>query len=78
MVINGDVEGLGAGAWIALGTLAGGAHAGLMKAAQLFNIQMKQLAGSGAFVTQDRRLGRVEGSQAVEAMTLEDTGKGSF
>jgi hypothetical protein len=78
VVINGDVEGLDAGAGIAMGAIAGGADAGLVKAAQLFNIQMKQLAGRGAFVTHDRRLGRIEGRQAVETMALEDAGKGSF
>ena len=78
VVVNGDVEGLGAGAWIAVGTLAGGADAGLVKAAQLFNIKMKEIAGRGAFVTHDRRLGRIEGSQALEAVALEDAGKGSF
>jgi hypothetical protein len=78
MIIDGDVEGLDAGAGIAMGAIAGGADAGLVKAAQLFNIQMKQLAGRGAFVTHDRRLGRIEGRQAVETMALEDAGKGSF
>jgi len=78
MIIDGDVKGLDAGAWIAMGTITGGANAGLMKAAKLFNIKMKQIAGRGAFVTQDRRLGRIEGSEAVEAVALEDAGKGSF
>ena len=78
MVIDGDVKGLGAGARIAMGTIAGGADAGVEKAAKLFNIKMKELAWSGAFVADHRRLGRIEGSQAVEAMTLEDAGKGSF
>ena len=50
----------------------------LEKAAKLFNIKMKEIAGGGAFVTQDRRLGRIEGGQAIEAMTSEDAGKGSF
>ena len=78
MVINGDVEGLDAGAWIALGTVAGGADAGLVKTAKLFNIKMKELAGRGAFVTNDGRLGRIERSQTIKAMALEDAGKGSF
>ena len=78
VVIDGDVQGLGAGAWIAMGTVTGGADAGLEKASKLFNIKMKELTRSGAFVTDDWGLGRVEGSQAVEAMTLEDAGKGSF
>ena len=78
MVVDGDVEGFDAGARIAMGTIASGADAGLKKTAKLFNIKMKQLAGGGAFITQDRRLGRIEGCQAVEAMALEDAGKGSF
>ncbi len=41
MVINGDMEGLDTGAWVAMGTIAGGADAGLEKAAKLFNIKMK-------------------------------------
>ena len=61
-----------------MGTVAGGADAGVKKAAKLFNIKMKQLAWGGAFVTDDRRLGRIEGRQAVEALTLENAGKGSF
>jgi hypothetical protein len=48
VIIDGDVEGLGAGAWIAVGTVAGGADAGLEEAAKLFNIKMKELTGSGA------------------------------
>ena|SRR5947207_1140554 len=78
VVIDGDVERLDAGAGITMRTIAGGADAGLMKAAQLFNIQMKEIPWGLAFVAHDGRLGRIEGSQAVETMTLEDTGKGSF
>jgi hypothetical protein len=78
MVIDGDVKGLGAGAGITMGTVAGGADAGLVKAAQLFNIKRKKLTGRGAFVTNDGRLGRIEGGEAVQAMALEDAGKGSF
>ena len=78
MIINGDVKGLDAGAWVAVGALTGGANARVEKAAQLFNIQMKELAWVSAFVADHRRLGRIECRQAVEAMALEDTGKGSF
>ena len=78
MVIDGDVEGLDPGAWIAVGTVTGGPDAGLEKAAKLFNIKMKEISGGIAFVTHDRRLGRVEGREAIEAMALEDAGKGSF
>ena len=78
VVIDGDRERLRAGTRIAMGTIAGGANAGLEKAAKLFNIKMKELTGSGAFVTDDRRLGRIEGSQSIKAMTFKDAGKGSF
>ena len=78
MVINGDVEGFSTGARITVGTIAGGANAGLMKTAKLFNIKMKELTWGGAFVTDDGRPGRIEGSQAIEAMASEDAGKGSF
>lgn len=78
MVINGDMEGLDAGAWIAMGTVACGADARMVKTAKLFNIKMKQLAWSGAFVAHDRRLGRIQSGEAIEAMTSEDAGKGSF
>jgi len=78
MVIDGDMEGFGAGAWVALGTVTGSANAGLMKAAKLFNIKMKELAWGGAFVTPNRRLGWIQRAQAIEAVALKDTGKGSF
>jgi hypothetical protein len=78
MIIDGDVKGLDACAWVAVGAVTGGANAGMEKAAKLFNIKMKELPWGSAFVTEDRRLGRIECRQAVEAVTLEDTGKGSF
>jgi hypothetical protein len=78
MVIDGDVEGLDPGAWIAVGTIAGGANAGLKKTAKLFNIKMKEFAWRGAFVTEDGRLRGIESGEAVEAVTLKDAGKGSF
>ena len=78
MVINGDVERLDARAWVAVGTVAGGADAGVVKAAKLFDIKMKELARSGAFVTDDWRLGWVESRETIEAVALEDAGEGSF
>ena len=78
MIIDGDVKGLDAGAGIAVGAVAGGANAGLVKAAKLFNIKMKEFAGSGAFVAQDRGFGGIEGCEAVEAMALEHAGQRGF
>ncbi len=40
MIIDGDVERLNARAGVAVGAVAGGADAGLMEAAKLFNIKM--------------------------------------
>lgn len=59
-------------------TIPGGAHAGLMKPAKLFNIKVKQLTGRGAFVADDGRFGWFQGTEAVESVTLEDAGKGGF
>jgi hypothetical protein len=78
MVIDGDVKGFGAGAWVTLGTIAGGADAGLMKAAKLFNIQMQEFTGRGAFVTEDWWFGWFEGTETIEAMTLEHAGERGF
>ena len=78
MVIDGDVEGFVTCAGIAVGAITSGADAGLEETAKLFNIKMKEIAWSSAFVTEDRRPGRIEGAEAVEAVALEDAGKGSF
>ena len=78
MIIDGDVEGLDAGARVAVRTVTGGANAGLMKTSKLFNIKMKEFPWSGAFVTDDGGLGWVEGGQTIEAVALEDAGEGSF
>jgi hypothetical protein len=40
MIIDGDVKRLDARAWVAVGTVAGSANAGLGEAAKLFNIKM--------------------------------------
>jgi hypothetical protein len=78
MIIDGDVEGLDAGARITVGAIAGGADAGLVKTAQFLDIQMKELARSGPLVANRRRPGRVEGGQAVETMAAQDAGKGGL
>jgi hypothetical protein len=78
MVVDGDVERLDAGAGIAVGTVAGGAHAGLMETAQFLDIQVQEFAGSSPFVANPRRLGRVECRQAMETVTAEDAGEGGF
>jgi hypothetical protein len=78
VIINGDVEGLGAGAGVALGAVAGGTDPGLVKTAQFLDIQMEEITWGGVFVADDRWLGRFEGAEAVEAVTTEDAGEGGF
>ena len=78
MIVDGDMKGLDASPWITMRAVAGGADAGLEEAAKLFNIKMKEFTWSGAFVTQDRRPGRIEGSQSIKAVAFKDAGKGSF
>lgn len=78
VVVDGDVEGLDAGAGIAVGTVAGGADAGLVEAAQFLDIEVKEFAWGGAFVADDGRLGRVERSEAIETVALENAGESGF
>lgn len=78
MVIDGDVQTFDTGAWIAVGTVPGSADAGLMKPAQLFNIQMQEFTGGGALVTEDWRFRRFEGAEAIEAVALEHAGQSGF
>jgi hypothetical protein len=78
MIIDGDVERLHTRARVAMGAVAGGADAGLGEAAKLFNIKMQELAWERAFVAEDGRPGRVQGSQTIKSVALEDAGEGSF
>ena len=78
MVVDGDVETLDAGAWIALGAVAGGADAGLGEAAQLLDVEVEEVAGEVAFVAEDGRFGRFEGGEAVEAVAAQDAGEGGL
>ena len=75
MIIDGDVKGFDTGARITMRAVAGGADAGVEETAKLFNIKMKELAWSGAFVAYRRGPWRVEGGEAVETMTAQDAGK---
>src|SRR5438132_12913827 len=72
MIVNGDVQGLDAGARVAMGAIAGGPHAGAGETAQFLNVEVKELAGMVVFVAHDRRFGRFQGRKAVEVMTAQD------
>jgi hypothetical protein len=75
MIVDGDMEGLDAGTWIALGAIAGGADAGALEAAQLLDVEVEKFAGRGAFIAHDRRLGRFERREAIESVTAQDAGE---
>ena len=73
VIVDGDVQGLGAGAWVAVG-----ADAGACEAAQLLDVEVEEIARRRAFVADDRRFWRIEGGEAVEAMAAQDAGEGSL
>lgn len=74
MIIDGDVETFDAGAWIADGAIAGGAHSGAREAAQLLDVEVEQLAGKIAFVAQRRSFGRLQSAEAMEAVATQNAG----
>jgi hypothetical protein len=58
VIVDGDVETFEAGAWVALGTVAGGADAWATEATKLLDVEVEEFAGGGAFVAQRGRFGR--------------------
>ena len=78
VIVDGDVEALDAGTWVAVGAIAGGADAGACEAAQLLDVEVEEIARRRAFVADDRRFWRIEGGEAVEAMAAQDAGEGSL
>ncbi len=75
MVVDGDMETFDAGAWVADGAIAGGADAGAGEAAQLLDVEVEELAGMVAFVTDHGRFGRLQGREAVEMVTTQHPGE---
>ena len=78
VVVDGDVETFNAGSWVAEGAIAGGADAWAKEAAQLFDVEVEEVARGSAFVAQRRRFGRFERREAIEVMTAQDAGKSSL
>ena len=78
VVVDGDVETFDAGSWVAEGAIAGGADAWAKEAAQLFDVEVEEVARGSAFVAQRRRFGRFERREAIEVMTAQDAGKSSL
>ena len=78
MIVDGDVKGLDAGAWIALGAIAGGADAWAREAAQFLDVEVEEFAGGGAFVAAGRRFGWFESCEAMKAVAAEDAREGGL
>jgi hypothetical protein len=78
VVINGDMEGLDPGARIAVSAIAGGTDAGAGEAAQLLDVEVKELAGMGAFVTNHGRFGRFQGRESIKMMAAQDAREGGL
>jgi hypothetical protein len=75
MVVDADVDKLPADAIVLAAPGPGDAMAGLVEAGELLDVEMDQIAGSGALVTAHRLLGRKRG-QAVQAEAHELGGDG--
>jgi hypothetical protein len=75
VIIDGDVQRLDAGTWIAVGAIAGSADARRREAAQLLDVEMEKIAGSVAFVADDWRLGRLESRESAEAVAAQNAGE---
>jgi hypothetical protein len=76
VIINGDVQALDPGMAITNGVIPGGTDARTRKAAQFLDVQVKQLAGSSAFVSLNRRFWRLQSGKSMQAMTAQDARDG--
>jgi len=72
VIVDGDVEGFVAGALVAIGSVAGGANAGLVEATELFDVQVDEFARQIPFVTDGRRRRGQEVLEAIEAVAHKD------
>jgi len=78
VVVDGDMQGLDAGAWIAKSAIAGGANARAGETAQFLDVEVEKIAGGGAFVAQRGRFWRLQRGKAVEVMAAEDAREGGL
>ena len=77
MIIDGDVEAFDAGARVADGAIAGGADPWATEAAELFDVEVEELAWKGAFVAEDGRFG-IQSGETMEAVAAQDTRDGGL
>lgn len=78
VVVDGDVEGFSAGAFIAIRSVAGTADAGFVEAAQHLHVEVDQFAWRVSFVADDGRRTGEEIFHAIEAMALENVVHGGM
>ena len=72
VIVDGDVEGLVAGPFVAIGAVAGAAHPWFVEARELFHIQMQEIAWVFAFIAYGWLWRGAEVSEAVKAVPFED------
>jgi hypothetical protein len=75
VIVDGDVEGLDTGAWVAMGAVACGADPGFSEASELLDVEVEKIAWSIAFVAEGWRFWRFQGREAVEVAAAQDAGK---
>ena len=71
-VIDGDVQGLDAGAFAAIGAVARAAHPRTVEAAEFLDVEMEEFAGLIPLVTAHGRRSRLERGEAIEAVATQD------
>jgi hypothetical protein len=77
-IIDGDVKRLDAGAFAAIGAIAGAADSGSHEATELLDVEMEQFAGVLALVALHGSRRRIESGQSIESVTAQDARDGSF
>ena len=75
VVVDGDVEGFDAGVAAAFGAITGGADTGALKATQLLDVEVEEIAREVALVADDRWFGRFEGGETIETVAAQDAGE---
>jgi len=78
VVVDGHMQSLDAGTFVAIGAVAGAAHARAGKAAEFLDVEMDEFAGRISFIADDRWRCRVEGFEQIQAMAFEDAPDGGL
>jgi hypothetical protein len=78
VIVDGNMQALHSGAWIAHGAVARGSDAGTLKTAQFLDVEVEKLSGSGTLVADDGRPGSFERREPVEPVAAEHAGERGF